>query len=231
MLRPVTAGLAHTAPLAVFIAISALVPVVAVENPMLPWWRHAPEQWVFPLQTLVAGCLLLLFRRHYTFTPVRGLVLATLLGVAGIVWWCLPAFVWQNLHASGIAMPEWGGWLGLAERTEGFDPSFFREHTFWYGAALVMRFIRMAIVVPFVEEIFWRGFLMRYVQAEDGAFQRIPFGQHSWRACAITTMAFVLVHDKSDWLGALGFGSLMYLLAVRTKSLAACVVMVVTNTV
>lgn len=225
MLRPVTPGLAHTAPLAVFMLMSAFVPVLAVENTMLPWWRHAPEQWVYPVQTLVAGALLLLFRRHYTFTPVRGLLPAFVLGVVGIAWWCLPALVWRNLHDIGIAVPEWAGWLGLAERRDGFDPSFFREHTFWYVAALAMRFTRMVIIVPLVEEIFWRGFLMRYVQAGDGAFQRIPFGRHSWRAFAITTGAFMLVHDRTDWVGALGFGSLMYLLAVRTKSLASCVVM------
>lgn len=225
MLRFVTPGQAHTAPLAVFILLSALVPVLAVENTMLPWWRHAPEHWVYPLQTLVTGALLLLFRGRYTFAPVRGLWPAVLLGVVGIAWWCLPALTWQHLHATGVVVPEWGGWLGLAERKDGFDPSLFSEHAFWYVSALAMRFIRMVIIVPFAEEIFWRGFLMRYVQAGDGMFQRMPFGRHSWRAFVITTVAFMLVHDRTDWLGALGFGSLMYLLAVRTKSLAACVVM------
>lgn len=216
---------AHVAPLAVFLAISSLVPALAVENTALPWWRHAPEQWVYPSQTLIVGVLLLMLREHYTLGPVRGLLLAAIFGGVGIIWWCLPAFAWQKLSASGVQVPEWCGWLGFAERKDGFDPGLFKDHAFWYAAALVMRFVRMVVVVPFVEEIFWRGFLMRCVQADGGDFQRIPFGRHSWPAFAITTLGFVLVHDKTDWLGALGFGSLMYLLAVRTKSLAACVLM------
>ena len=32
-------------------------------------------------------------------------------------------------------------------------------------------------------------------------------------------------HAPVDWTGALGFGTLMYVLAVRSKSLGACVVM------
>ena len=35
----------------------------------------------------------------------------------------------------------------------------------------------------------------------------------------------ILIHQPVDYLGALIFGSLMYLVAVRTKSLMACVVM------
>lgn len=221
----ISATTAHVAPLVLFLAFTALASVVGVENTALPWWRHAPEQWVYPLQTVVVGVLLLAFRRHYTFQPIRGLLLAALLGIVGIVWWCLPAFTCQKLTAGGVQVPEWCEWLGLAERKDGFDAGFFHDHTFWYAAALVMRFVRMVVVVPFVEEIFWRGFLMRYVQADGGDFRRIPFGRHSWAAFAVSTLGFMLVHDVTDWLGALGFGSLMYLLALRTKSLAACVLM------
>jgi len=222
----VTSAFAHIVPFAVFLAFIGLVPLIAVENTMLPWWRHAPEQWVYPLQTLVVGILLVLFRRHYTFAPFRGYSLAIMLGIIGAVWWCLPAFLWQNLTASGVALPAWCGWLGMVERKDGFDPTFFRDHSFWYVAALTMRFLRMVVVVPFVEEIFWRSFLMRYVQADGGDFRRISFGRHTWPAFVITTLGVVLAHaSKADWLGALGFGTLMYFLAVRTKSLAACVLM------
>lgn len=216
---------AHVAPLAVFLGLGSLVPLVAVENTVLPWWRHAPEQWVYPLQTLLVGALLWWWRTHYALKPVRGLALAAFLGAFGILWWCLPALLWQKLTAAGIAIPEWGEWLGLAERKEGFDPTLFDSQPLAYGVVLLLRFIRMVVVVPFIEEIFWRGFLMRFVQADGGDFQRVPFGRHTWPAFALTTLGFMLVHDKTDWLGALGFGSLMYLLAIRTKSLAACILM------
>src|SRR4026208_2205223 len=115
-----TPTFAHVAPLAVFLGFSLLVPLVAVENTMLPWWRHAPEQWVYPVQTVVVGILLVLFRRHYTFALFRGFPLAVMLVIIGIAWWCLPAFLWQKFTASGLMLPEWSGWLGLAGRKEGF---------------------------------------------------------------------------------------------------------------
>jgi len=218
-------AVAHIAPLAVFLLFTALPPMLAVENTLLPWWRHAPEQWVYPLQTIVVGALLWVCRKHYTFRPFTGFGLATLLGVVGIAIWLAPDFLYQRLTAAGVPSQNWWEWVGLAPREDGFDPSFFSEHTFWYVSALVMRFIRMVVIVSLAEEIFWRGFLMRYVQAEGSPFQKIPFGRHDWRAYGVVTICFMLAHNNVDWLGALVFGSLMYYLAIRTKSLAACVLM------
>ena len=59
----------------------------------------------------------------------------------------------------------------------------------------------------------------------DRPFTATPFGTYSPRAVVITTVAFMLAHAPSDWLGALVFGLAMAWLAVRSKSLAACVAM------
>src|SRR6187200_2451956 len=84
--QPVTASMlryrhhataAHIAPLAVFLLLTSLVPLVAVKNSALPWWRSAPEHWIYPVQTVVCGALLLFFRGQYTFRPFRGYLLAT----------------------------------------------------------------------------------------------------------------------------------------------------------
>ena len=218
-------ALAHIAPLAVFMLFNMVPSFIVIDNPLLPWWRHAPEQWVYPLQTLTVGLLLFSLRSYYFFKPIRGLGLAVFLGVIGIALWFAPSLIYTKLISAGVAKQEWWKWVGLAERLKGFDPSFFQDQTFWYVSALIMRFARMVIVVPFVEELFWRGFLMRYVQADGGPFLRVPFGKHSWPAFAIVTTLVVLAHNTEDYLGALIWGSLMYWLAVRTKSLAACVVM------
>jgi CAAX prenyl protease-like protein len=87
------------------------------------------------------------------------------------------------------------------------------------------RFVRLVVVVPLVEEIFWRGFLMRWLIDPDRPFTATPFGTYAPRAVALTTAAFMLAHAPSDWFGALVFGLAMAWLAVRTKSLAACVAM------
>lgn len=218
-------AVAHILPLAAFLVLNLIPTAVGVENRDLPWWRHSPEQWLYPLQTVLVGGLLVLGWRHYTFRPLRGFVLATTLGLVGIVLWCLPAWGYQQMVSTGQAVPKWWEWFGIAPREDGFDPSFFASEPLWYPAAIAMRFIRLVIVVPLVEEIFWRGFLMRYISADGGNFLKAPFGQHNWRAFIIVTAAVVVAHQPVDYLGALIWGSLMYLVAVRTKSLAACVVM------
>lgn len=217
--------LAHVLPLAAYMALGALTGLFQVKNPLLPWWRHAPEQWIYPLQTVVVGLLIYACRAHYTFRPVRGLGLAALLGSVGIALWFAPSLCYPKLVAAGLHEASWWKWLGLTPRDEGFDPTFFRDQRFWYIAALTMRFVRMVIVVPLMEEIFWRSFLTRYLQADGRPFQRVPFGKHTWPAFFIVTIAVVVIHMPEDYVGAAMWGPLVYWLSVRTKSLAACVFM------
>lgn len=218
---------AHLAPLLVFTAFLAVPGFFRVENPELPWHVRAPEHWVYPLQTVVCGVLLVLFRRHYSFKPWsgRGLGLAFVLGVLGIAFWVAPSVLHEVLVGRGMEPAKWWEWLGLAKRDEGFDPTIAQGSPLWYALVVGMRFARMVLVVPFVEEIFWRGFLMRFLLAEDGRFERIPFGTHAWKVFWIVTPAVMLLHNTEDYVGAFGWGALMYLVAVRTKSLGACVFM------
>jgi len=219
-----SATAAHVAPLFVFMALLAVPDWFRIENSELPWFQRAPEHWVYPLQTVICGALLWWFRRHYELRPWRGLGLAVVLAVIGITAWILPAWLYSKLGA-GEDAPAWWSWFGLVERKEGFDPTVLAEWPAWQSASTVMRFIRMVLVVPLVEELFWRGFLMRYLNAGDAPWQSVPFGAHSWRAFGIITVLVMLAHKPEDYAGALVWGSLVYGLAVRTKSLGACVVM------
>lgn len=216
---------AHVLPLAVFMLLNAVPPALGVKNPDLPWWRHAPEQWVYPLQTLLVGGLLAWGWKHYVFRPFRGFGLAVLLGVVGIVVWCLPAWAYLRVTEGGGTVPGWLEWFGIAEREDGFDPTIFEGEPVWYAASVGMRFIRLVVVVPLIEEIFWRGFLMRYVVADGGDFRRVPFGTHRWLSFMVVTAGVVLAHHSLDYFGAFIWGVLMYWLAVWTRSLAACVLM------
>lgn len=216
---------AHVLPLAVFMGLNLVPLLIAIENRALPWWRFAPEHWVYPVQTILVGGLLWFYRKHYVFKPHRGFGLAALLGVIGIVLWFLPAWGYQKLTADGTGFPSWLKWFGLESRTDGFDPSFYADHQGLYAASLAMRFLRLVIIVPLAEEIFWRGFLMRYIIADGDDFRRVPFGTHDWRAFGVVTVGVMLAHNPVDWLAAWIWGSLVYFLAVRTKSLSACILM------
>lgn len=220
-----SATAAHVLPLAVFMLLTALAGTLRIENSELPWYQRSPEHWLYPVQTVLVGGLLLFFRGHYRLGPWRGLGLAGVLGLVGILLWIAPAFLHQQLLAAGVAVPEWAAWFGFEERMDGFDPGVLSPWPGWQAASIGMRLLRMVVLVPLVEEFFWRGFLMRYVGAGDRDWKTVPFGQHSWPVYGIVTVMVMLAHHPVDYLGAFIWGSLVYFVAVRTRSLAACVVM------
>lgn len=124
--------------------------------------------------------------------------------------------------------PEWPWYrylLGIDARPEGFDPSaVFAPGSWSWLTALALRFFRAVIVVAVVEELFWRGYLMRFLVNPDHPW-KVPFGTHSWKAYWITTLCFMAVHQPVDYCGAFIYGSLAYLLAVWQKNLCAVIVM------
>jgi CAAX prenyl protease-like protein len=219
--------IAHVVPLLVFMLFLMLPQILEVvgffiDNKYMPWYRRAPEQWIYPLQTFVGLGLLAKYWKHYDFKPVsgKGMLMATVMALIGIVVWIAPGHLFRT-QGIGEGLPTF---LGFQERVEGFDPSFIKEHSMcWYVSALVMRFIRMVIVVALVEEIFWRGFLMRFLLNPDGNYWKQPFGKFSWMSFAVVTLAFMFAHAPVDWGACIVYGALTYWVAVRTKSLFACV--------
>ncbi|MEM7385453.1 MAG: CPBP family glutamic-type intramembrane protease, partial [Verrucomicrobiota bacterium] len=48
-------------------------------------------------------------------------------------------------------------------------------------------------------------------------------GAYKWSTLAITVVLFVLIHQPADYFGAFVYGSLACWVAIRTRSLFACV--------
>ncbi len=84
-----------------------------------------------------------------------------------------------------------------------------------------MRFLRLVIVVPLLEEIFWRAFLLRYLINEQ--FDTVPFGTYGLAANALVALGFMFEHAWPDWPAALATGLLYNAVAFRTRSLSSCV--------
>ena len=118
----------------------------------------------------------------------------------------------------------WWGILGFAPREEGFDPTVLEEGgPLLFGTGVFFRFLRMVVVVAIVEEIFWRGFLMRYLINPDGDYWKVPFGTPSVLSFVVVTGLVTAIHMPEDRLAAFIWGSLVFFLAVRSKSLFACI--------
>ena len=142
------------------------------------FWLSSAEYWIYPLQTILCGGLVFWFRREYHWHRLArpGFAVAVAVGVF---------FLWISPQAI----------FGFVPRTAGFDPEVFSGQPALYWSTIALRFLRLVMVVPLVEEIFWRGFLLRYLIAED--FDRVPFGKFSWFSFAAVTLLFALLAFQS----------------------------------
>lgn len=193
------------------------------DHPDMPWYRCHPEYVMMLLQCLVCLTMILYWKKCYEWNFSKGWILGIVVGLLGISLWILPTHLYTTLDLGGGSDPRWYKWLGLAPRDEGFDAKVFEGNTTLWWMAVIARFVRAVVVVALIEEIFWRGFLMRFLLKPDGNYWKVPFGVFHWRSYLVVTLAFTFVHDPVDWLSCIIFGSMMYWLAVKTKSLFACI--------
>jgi len=75
-------------------------------------------------------------------------------------------------------------------------------------------------VVPLIEELFWRSFLMRWLTNPN--FLAEPIGRVTATGFAFTSIGFAIEHP--EWLPALLTGAAWAALLWWSKSLIACVI-------
>ncbi|MCH7228193.1 CAAX prenyl protease-related protein [Haloferula sp. A504] len=215
-------------PFAIFMGFLLLLQVAggffAVDLPSQPWWRRAPEHWIYPLQTVVCLVVLVRWWRSYEFRwSLRWSLIGAVFGVVGIGFWVLPTHLFDLLS---LTKDGWWKWFGFAPRRDGFNPSeVFMEGGAAWWTSLIFRFVRAAVVVALVEEIFWRSFVMRLVVDWDGDYWKQPFGKPSWLSFAVVAGLFMAAHRPVDYFGAFIYGALTYVLCIWSRNLGACVVM------
>ena len=219
---------AHVVPFAVFMAFMLVLQITEMmigwDHPQAPWWRRDPAHFIYPLQTLVTLGLVIYYWRLFTFNwSLKWALIAVPFGALGIALWLLPAMAYDWLGLTGKTTGVLAR-LGVDARADGFDPGVFENPAAWWSA-VVLRFLRAALVVALVEEIFWRGFIMRFVCDWEGDYWKQPFGKASWKSYLIVTGLFMIAHAPMDYAGAFVYGSLTYLLCVWSKNLGACVIM------
>jgi CAAX prenyl protease-like protein len=100
------------------------------------------------------------------------------IGLAGAALWIAPFLVWD----------------GLRPRDADFDPGQLGPDGEWL--VYTVRLIGYAGVTPFVEELFVRSWLLRYVDVADTrrSFRTVPIAQFSWLSFVIVMVWFVISH-------------------------------------
>ncbi len=115
------------------------------------------------------------------------------------------------------------GWtIGAGERA-GYNP-FLAEHlgpdSPWAWAFLVVRGVGLVVIVPIVEELFVRGFLMRYVIREQ--FWQVPFGMLTVASAAACTVYAVASHP-GEAVAAVGWFAIVSGVAAATRRPIDCI--------
>ncbi|MCU0919973.1 MAG: CAAX prenyl protease-related protein [Burkholderiaceae bacterium] len=170
-------------------------------------WGIDPR-WIYGLTVLVVGGMLLAWRKEYFELARQNLPDAAQLSRAVVVG--LSVFVlWIQLDAP---------WMTLGEATASFVPLDAAGAIDW--PLVAVRWIGAALMVPVMEELFWRSFLMRWIQRPD--FVTVDPHQVGLRAVIISTFLFVLAHPL--WLAATLAGLAYAWLYIRSGTLWSSVV-------
>jgi CAAX prenyl protease-like protein len=194
--------LAYVLPFAVFMGLLALQQVVPV-----PTWLR----FILPLVAIAA------VSRDVLGVRFVSPLLSIALGVAVFVIWVGPEVVLPGYHHfwlfsnSVLGHPD-----STATAAQKSDVPF-----------IVFRVLVSVIAVPILEELFWRGWMVRWLIDRD--FERVPLGAYDAQAFWITAALFASEHG-SFWDVGLITGVIYNAWMLRTKSLWDCILMhAVTN--
>jgi CAAX prenyl protease-like protein len=211
-------------PLAVYLVVGSFEPPpppVDGAEPAERWldlgirYEHYP--WVYGVKLLLTVIAMVAVARGY---PPRRAIhpLAIVVGVAGVVLWVALAHFQRWLVAT-LDIEQVTSWLG--GHRPGFNPLEQLGHTPEGYLFLVVRFIGLAAVVPLIEEMFLRGFLMRYFKQHD--WWNVALGTAERWGIVAAIVVPVLMHPQEALAAIVWFGAVAWLM-IRTKNVWDCIV-------
>ena len=154
--------------------------------------------------------------------------LAATLGVVASCWpsirpWLGRPTWWPPLVGLTLAVP-WvvlatlqrdAGWAGTLGERSGFDPfAHWGDGSPLARGFLAVRAVGLVAVVPLAEELFLRGFLMRWVVRED--FWRVPFGTLTF-ASAAACAVYAAASHPAEAVAAVGWFAVVSGIAAATR--------------
>jgi CAAX prenyl protease-like protein len=157
-------------------------------------------RWLYPAKIAAVALLLALFWRQYS--ELRQFCLSTAQTLTALATGVLVLVLWISLDA---------GWMIIGSPS-GFDPRS-QGQIDWLLVAI--RIAGAALVVPVMEELFWRSFLMRWIVSPD--FESVESSQLGFKSFVITVLLFGVEHNL--WLAGIVAGAAYSLLYMRHRKL------------
>ena len=209
---------------------------------------YANLLWMYPLKTLCVAAALVFFRKQYGElrspmicgaralpTPgpsgggekqqsaasgdaaYKGGESTTAGGAPALQSWILAILVGLVAIVIWVGIDSFYPKMGKAVAP--FDPTTIQsvaQRNFF----LAFRVFGAVIVVPVMEELFWRAFLIRWLVNEN--FKSVAVGTFTWMSFAVTVALFGGEHYQ--WLAGLICGAMYNWLYYKRKDVFACVV-------
>ena len=202
------AGWARIIPFAVFMAFIGVKQ--SLEWSVVKDWMDLTAQqmlYLYPIKTVVVIGLLLFFWGQYNelhladFKNLTHTIASILLGLLVFVFWV-------NM--------DWG--FSTFGETKGFDP-FLIDDAAIRNLLIFSRLFGAALVVPIMEELFWRSFMLRYVITAD--FTTVRIGTFTMTSFLIGSVLFGLEHNLilAGIMAGIAYSGLLY----WTKSIYQCI--------
>lgn len=188
-------ALPYIVPFGVFMAFVALHSVLPLPD--------LADQWV---RVLVLTMVLALIARPVVDVRVRRMIPSLAIGVVVFAIWIGPDLLFPGYRQH---------WL-FQNAITGAARSTLSIPAQGQAGVLALRFFRAVVIVPIVEELFWRAWLMRWLISAD--FEKVPLGAYAPASFWAVAVLFAAEHG-SYWEVGLLAGVIYNWWAIRTRSL------------
>ncbi len=190
-----SAAVPYVAPFVIFLALIGLSHL---------WPMPALADEIFRLAAMLA--VLFLAARPVLHFQIENWGVSVLVGMAIFVLWIVP----------DLLFPQYRSFFLFDNPVVGTVKSSLSEAARQDGPVLFLRTLRAVAIVPIIEELFWRGWLMRWVIHND--FERVPLGAYSALSFWVVALLFASEHGPY-WDVGLVAGIIFNWWMIRTKSL------------
>jgi CAAX prenyl protease-like protein len=174
------------------------------------WWPDLFPA-VYVVKTIATALLLVLCWPAFTRISWKGWRLGIIVGIVGVVQWVamekLLLRLWPNyprMHATTL------------------DPFSEIENPTVRFVFLAFRWLGPTLVVPVMEELFWRDYLWRTLIAPND-FKLAQVGEWDSRAFWLVPLFFATVHMQI-WITAVVWAVMIGLLLLKTRSIGSCII-------
>src|SRR5690242_4546739 len=191
------ATLAYAAPFLVFIGIMALEKLARL-----------PPGWLYPVRFAAVLLTLLLVSRPVVRLGPSYPAASVAIGIAVFLIWIGPDLLFRYRH-------HWLFENSITGKAASSIPAELRRN---FGF-VALRVISCSFLVPVVEELFWRGWLMRWLAASN--FRKLPY-TYVPSAFWLVVALFASEHGPYWEVGAAA-GIIYNWWAIRTQNLADCI--------